>query len=95
MNQKEKYPIPAKLEQLPQEIIDLGKALNSFENVTKRELMDLYNNLVKGACNRLDLLNYLVDCLSQLSLEIKGLQFDLDATKNERDQAITELERFN
>lgn len=83
-----------KNEQLPQEIIAFGKAYDSFETLTKSEFMYLYNELVEGAYRRLKLLNYLVDCLSQLHLELKSLQFDLDATKRERDQAIAELDEF-
>ena len=73
--------IPADEEdELPQEIVELGREVASFAGPRQRELTEAYDKVVDAMRRRRRILSLVQEALSQLRLDIKYLMFDLEAT---------------
>lgn len=77
---------------VPAEIAALGEIISTFPYPEQKQLADCYHKIVKYSQRRIEILNMLTDSLAQMRLDSKFLLFDLDMTREERDQAIAQLE---
>jgi len=78
--------------QLPREILELGRIIAALPEANAKHLEPAYNQVVEGVVRRRRILSLVQDALSQLRLDIKYLMFDLDVTRSERDELRQELE---
>lgn len=80
------------LQSLPSELIDLGKSIADLPIAIPFELTESYDRVLKGVQRRRRILGLIQESLSQLRLDVKYLVFDLEATRQERDQLKAQLE---
>mgnify|MGYP000865327084 CR=1 FL=1 len=79
-------------DELPRELIELGKRIAAIPESTQPELEVYYNQVVDSVRRRRRILALVQDALSQLRLDIKYLMFDLEVTRRERDALRERLE---
>lgn len=84
MNNKSRLP-DSGADELPRELVELGRQLARLPAATQGELPQLYNQVVESVRRRRRILNLVQEALSQLRLDIKYLMFDLEITRTERD----------
>lgn len=77
--------LPEESEQLPRELIELGKQITLVPAQHRKDLEPLYCQVVDSVRRRRRILTLVQDALSQLRLDVKYLMFDLDVTRRERD----------
>lgn len=82
----------AETEELPRELSELGARIAAAGGTHRDELMQAYNRVVESVRRRRRILSLVQEALSQLRLDIKYLMFDLDMTRQERDQLKAQLE---
>jgi hypothetical protein len=85
-------PVNPQVDELPQEIAELGVALNSLPAEYRQVLEPLFAQVTDSARRRRRILNLVQDALSQLRLDMKYLMFDLEATRRERDEFRRKVE---
>lgn len=78
-------------DELPRELIELGKRINGLPAGFQRDLEPIYNQVVDSVRRRRRILSLVQDALSQLRLDIKYLMFDLEVTRRERDALRDQL----
>jgi hypothetical protein len=87
-NATETKPVPSN------EILSLTQAVKSLPGEYQQLLAPIVAKVAETH-NRRQRLNKLIqEALSQLRLDIKYLEFDLQATRNERNEYKEELERY-
>lgn len=79
-------------DELPRELVELGKRLAALPTPDQGELPHLYNQVVESVRRRRRILGLVQEALSQLRLDIKYLMFDLEVTRQERDALREQLE---
>ena len=79
-------------EELPQELVDLGKRISMLAGSSHSELHLAYGKVVDSVRRRRRILSLVQEALSQLRLDIKYLMFDLDVTRRERDELRRQLD---
>ena len=79
-------------DELPRELVELGKRLAMLPAPEQGELPQLYNQVVESVRRRRRILSLVQEALSQLRLDIKYLMFDLEVTREERDALREQLE---
>jgi septal ring factor EnvC (AmiA/AmiB activator) len=83
---------PTDEDDLPQELLQLGREVAAATGPRQRELADAYEQVVEAMRRRRRILALVQEALSQLRLDIKYLMFDLEATRAERDALRKRLE---
>lgn len=78
-------------EELPRELIELGRRIAALPSPQQRELEAVYQQVVDSVRRRRRILALVQEALSQLRLDIKYLMFDLEVTKRERDELRHQL----
>lgn len=78
-------------EELPRELIELGKRIAAVPSVYQQELEAVYNQVVDSVRRRRRILALVQEALAQLRLDIKYLMFDLEVTRRERDELKHQL----
>lgn len=78
--------------ELPRELIDLAKRIATLPESLQQELESPYSRVVESVRRRRRILALVQEALSQLRLDIKYLMFDLDVTRQERDELRERLE---
>jgi hypothetical protein len=91
MNPKSRLP-HGDADDIPREIIELGKRIAALSDSTHEELEQAYNRVLDSVRRRRRILALVQDALSQLRLDIKYLMFDLEVTRRERDELRQKLE---
>jgi hypothetical protein len=91
MSSKSRLP-DGNLEELPRELVELGKRIAAVPGVHQRELELSYHQVVESVRRRRRILALVQEALSQLRLDIKYLMFDLEVTREERDSLRERLE---
>jgi len=71
---------------LPREVVDLAKQIAALPTDMQPNLEAVYNRVVDSIRRRRRILGLVQEALSQLRLDIKYLMFDLEVTRNERDE---------
>ncbi len=84
----------ANLDNIPQELIDLGKSIAALEGELTPELTEAYSRVVQAVQRRKRILKQIQDSLSQVRLDVKYLMFDLETTRSERDELRLELQEL-
>ena len=74
---------------VPKEVQNLQVALQSMSPRVQRELLPFVNAVADSVSRRRRILTLVQDALGQLRLDTKYLLFDLEATRRERDDAIS------
>ncbi len=83
--------LPADDDEMPQELLELGRQLSSIQTPRQTELLQSYQKVVDSIRRRRRILSLVQEALSQLRLDIKYLMFDLEATRAERDALREQL----
>lgn len=83
--------LPADDDEMPQELIDLGRQLSALSGPRQPELLQSYQRVVDSIRRRRRILSLVQEALSQLRLDIKYLMFDLESTRAERDELREQL----
>ena len=81
-------------DELPAELIELGRQIAVLPEGDHRSLEAAYRQVVHCVQRRRRILALVQEALAQLRLDIKYLMFDLDATRNERDELRAQLEQL-
>lgn len=80
--------------ELPRELVELGRAIAALPENHSRTLEPSYIRVVECVRRRRRILELVQEALSQLRLDIKYLLFDLDLTRKERDEFKTQLDEL-
>lgn len=91
MNMKSRIPDSGESE-LPRELVDLAKQIARLPCPVQDELDVAYGRVVESVRRRRRILSLVQEALSQLRLDIKYLVFDLEVTRQERDELRQQLE---
>ena len=79
-------------EEVPRELAELGKHIVESSDLNRAELELAYHRVVDSVRRRRRILSLVQEALSQLRLDIKYLMFDLEVTRQERDELKQQLE---
>ena len=79
-------------EEIPREFADLGRRIAALSDPAKSELTQAHQRVVDSVRRRRRILSLVQEALSQLRLDIKYLMFDLEVTRQERDELKQQLE---
>ena len=82
-------------DELPQELVELGRVVATINDPQHRELQGAYERVVESIQRRRRILALVQEALEQLRLDIKYLMFDLEATRAERDALKQQLNDGN
>jgi septal ring factor EnvC (AmiA/AmiB activator) len=89
------YRIPENCrEEVPRELIDLGRLIAALPEEEFDQLEASYAQVVDCVKRRRRILALVQEALSQLRLDIKYLMFDLEITRQERDELREQLDRI-
>jgi hypothetical protein len=83
---------PATTDELPKDMVDLGKMIVSLPAAHRTELEPVFARVAQSTKRRRQILHLVQEALSQLRLDMKYLIFDLEATRRERDGYRRSLE---
>lgn len=90
------YPDPelpnSSRDDVPRELIELGRLIAQLPDEDFRRLEDSYSQVVDGVKRRRRILGLVQEALAQLRLDIKYLMFDLEITRQERDELREQLD---
>jgi len=78
-------------DELPPELIDLGQRIRQQPLAIRGQLDESYGRVVESIRRRRRILSLVQEALSQLRLDIKYLMFDLEVTRQERDELRARL----
>lgn len=79
-------------DEIPRELADLGRRLESLSDPLRSELLQAHQRVIDSVRRRRRILSLVQEALSQLRLDIKYLMFDLEVTRQERDELKQQLE---
>lgn len=79
-------------DEIPRELAELGKRIADSSDPARAELELAYHRVVDSVRRRRRILTLVQEALSQLRLDIKYLMFDLEVTRQERDELKQQLE---
>ena len=79
-------------EEIPRELAELGKRIEVLSAPVRDELVQAHQRVVDSVRRRRRILSLVQEALSQLRLDIKYLMFDLEVTRQERDELKQQLE---
>ena len=85
MMSQPRFPSDDDADEMPQELVDLGREIAAATGPRRQELAGAYEKVVESILRRRRILTLVQEALSQLRLDIKYLMFDLEATRAERD----------
>jgi hypothetical protein len=78
--------------QLPRELIELGRQIANLPSTRQQDLEIAYSRVVDSVRRRRRILALVQEALTQLRLDVKYLMFDLEVTRKERDELRERLE---
>ncbi len=84
----------ASSDELPRELVELGKRIANLPEVHFNQLEQPYTQVVDCVRRRRRILNLVQEALSQLRLDVKYLMFDLEVTREERDALRARLDEM-
>ncbi|MBI2823344.1 MAG: transcriptional regulator [Planctomycetia bacterium] len=80
---------------LPQDLILLRNHIEDLPPEIREKLAPAMSRVVESTQRRRRILSLVQDALGQLRLDMKYLMFDLEATRRERDDYRSRLDRFS
>lgn len=87
--------LPDERNQLPRELIELGKRIAALPEAEYEDLKSSYSRVVDCVRRRRRILELVQEALAQLRLDIKYLMFDLEVTRKERDELKAQLDEIH
>lgn len=81
-------------DEVPRELVELGKLIAGLPDDEFEELEASYNQVVDCVKRRRRILALVQEALAQLRLDIKYLMFDLEVTRKERDELRAQLDQI-
>lgn len=91
MIRNERFP-DGEDDEIPRELAELGKRIEALSDPIRGELIQAHQRVVDSVRRRRRILSLVQEALSQLRLDIKYLMFDLEVTRQERDELKQQLE---
>jgi hypothetical protein len=91
MNTKSRIPDSGEAD-LPRELVELAQQIAKLPCPVQKDLDLAYGRVVESVRRRRRILALVQEALSQLRLDIKYLMFDLEVTRQERDELRQQLE---
>lgn len=88
-----RFPV-APAEDIPEEILHLGRCLDELPPSQGAQLKEAFSQVVECVRRRRRILNLVQEALSQLRLDIKYLMFDLEITRQEREELRMQLDNM-
>jgi hypothetical protein len=79
-------------DEIPRELAELGQRIEALTEPSRGELMLAHQRVIDSVRRRRRILSLVQEALSQLRLDIKYLMFDLEVTRQERDELKQQLE---
>ncbi len=79
-------------DEVPRELAELGQRIADSSDPSRAELELAYHRVLDSVRRRRRILSLVQEALSQLRLDIKYLMFDLEVTRQERDELKQQLE---
>jgi len=79
-------------DEIPRELAELGQRIEALSEPARAELVLAHQRVVDSVRRRRRILSLVQEALSQLRLDIKYLMFDLEVTRQERDELKQQLE---
>jgi len=73
-------------DEIPRELAELGNRIGDAPDSVRADLELSYERVVDSVRRRRRILSLVQEALSQLRLDIKYLMFDLEVTRQERDE---------
>ena len=92
MDRPSRLPATTGKDELPRELLELGKKIAALPEDSYRELEQPFSRVVECVRRRRRILSLVQEALSQLRLDVKYLMFDLEATREERDELRAAIE---
>lgn len=86
MDLPSRLPDAVSKDDLPRELIELGRKIAALPEAHYQELEQPFAQVVECVRRRRRILTLVQEALSQLRLDVKYLMFDLEATREERDE---------
>lgn len=80
---------------IPRELAELGQLITSGSSSMQPELKLAFQRVVDSIHRRSQILELVQEALAQLRLDIKYLMFDLEATRQERDELRQKFEDWS
>jgi hypothetical protein len=80
-------------DQLPNDVQQLIQAVGRLPEPHQQEFGRLLDSVIASTTRRRRVMTLVQDALSQLRLDMKYLMFDLEATRRERDQYLTNFDQ--
>ena len=81
-------------DQQPRELVELGRLIAELPDEQFQELEGPHSQLVECVTRQRRILTLVQEALAQLRLDIKYLTFDLEVTRNERDELKHQLDQI-
>jgi hypothetical protein len=85
----------AATDELPRELLELGKRIAALPEAQYRQLEEPYAQVVDCVRRRRRILSLVQEALAQLRLDVKYLMFDLEVTREERDSLRAHLDEID
>lgn len=79
-------------EELPRELIELGRRIATLPPEHYKSLEGPFQQVVECVRRRRRILSLVQEALAQLRLDVKYLVFDLDVTRQERDELRAQID---
>lgn len=79
-------------EELPRELVELGRRIAALPPEHAKALEGSFTQVVECVRRRRRILSLVQEALAQLRLDVKYLVFDLDVTRQERDELRAQIE---
>ncbi len=86
-------PIRDDHDPLPNDVQQLIEAVGRLPEAYQPEFSRLLDSIIASTTRRRRVMGLVQDALSQLRLDMKYLMFDLEATRRERDEYLTNLDQ--
>ena len=86
---------PQNAEALPRELLELAEHIAALPKALQGDLVESFEKVVESTKRRKRILNLVQEALSQLRLDVKYLMFDLEVTREERDQLQQRLSEID
>ena len=77
---------------LPPELNELGRVISEVELVDRCEIDIAFERVTESVRRKRRILNLVQETLAQLRLDVKYLMFDLEITREERDELRARME---
>lgn len=82
-------------EGVPRELLELGKYIAALPESLQGDLAQSFDRVLESVKRRRRILTLVQEALAQLRLDVKYLMFDLEVTRQERDELKQRLGEYD